>query len=280
MMDTRDAEHDFEIEVSENENRKDFSRTEREEVYTRYVQMKLQQSGPIGPRVHAVETEAAKLLGTSRTNMNREREILANRDLLDSADFADWDEGKLSTNKAFQKIKAAQKKAEQERDAARRELDAVQQDLASAWQAQEDAETEAVVLRRKIESMEKPEVIERIVEVVPEDYDSTKKRVADLKRDNDRLNREYQEMRQRKQEADRQLEQANELLGEKARTSGAQRDIEQFTASTNAFIRQHAGRALAFDQFDRVDDATQAEFRNAVANLFAFAQNLVQMTEM
>lgn len=104
MMDTRDAEHELEIEVSENENRKDFSRTEREEVYTRYVRMRLQQSGPIGPRVHAVEAEAAKLLGTSRTNMNREREILANRDLLDPSDFADWDEGKLSTNKAYQRI--------------------------------------------------------------------------------------------------------------------------------------------------------------------------------
>lgn len=36
--------------------------------------------------------------------MRRELFIADNRDLLDPADFADWDEGKLSTNKAYQRI--------------------------------------------------------------------------------------------------------------------------------------------------------------------------------
>lgn len=61
MMDTRDAEHEFDVEVSENENRKDFSRTEREAIYTKYVEFKLKNAGPIGPRLHPIEHEAAKL---------------------------------------------------------------------------------------------------------------------------------------------------------------------------------------------------------------------------
>jgi hypothetical protein len=38
--------------------------------------------------------------------MEKEISIVDNKDLLTPEDFADWDEGKLSTNKAFQKVKA------------------------------------------------------------------------------------------------------------------------------------------------------------------------------
>ena len=190
MMDTRDAEHELEIEVSENENRKDFSRTEREEVYTRYVRMRLQQSGPIGPRVHAVEAEAAKLLGTSRTNMNREREILANRDLLDPADFAEWDEGKLSTNKAYQRIKAAKEQAERERDDARETVSMVQR-VADALKAERDEAREEVSALEKqndelYELANTQQVVEREVvrNVVPEDYEDMKRRVRELEGSN------------------------------------------------------------------------------------------------
>lgn len=275
QIDTRDAEHDFDIEVSENESRKDFSRTEREAIYTRRVEARLaSRVSPIGLDANKVEREVAAELGTSRTNMQREQKIIANSDLLDPADFAEWDEGKLSTNNAYQRIKEAKAQAERERDAARRELDAAHQDLADAWQAQEDAETEVVVLKRKLESIEKPkpEVVTREVvrEVKPKDYDS-------LRQDNERLNREYQEMWRKKQELGRQLEQANELLGEKSRTDNARWDIEVLTSATNAYLRQYGGKVWAFDQFDRVDKATQDEFEKAMTGMAAFAQNIVQM---
>lgn len=210
MMDTRDAEHDFEIEVSENENRKDFSRTEREEVYTRYVQMRLQQSGPIGPRVHAVEAEAAKLLGTSRTNMNREREILANRDLLDPADFADWDEGKLSTNKAFQRIKAAQKQAEQERDEA-------EHDAAELRGKLSDLRDEVAALEKQNDELydltQQQQVVEREVvrEVVPEDYADIKRHVRELENGNRLYSDENASLRKQLEDAQSKLDGSDAL---------------------------------------------------------------------
>ena len=156
MMDTKDVEHDLEVEISENETRKDFSRAEREAIYTRRVEMKMKNSGVNLPRKKA-EEDVAKEMGTSRSNMQHERKIIENRDLLDPSDFADWDEGKLSTNKAYQKLKAAQSEAE-------RKL------------AEKD---------RKIFELENrpAEIREVVKEVVPEDYKHLKQELHKSQRE-------------------------------------------------------------------------------------------------
>lgn len=277
-----DAEQALRMEISENECRKEFTMTERLAYAEKLQAIKAAEAykrmlaGKADPSQNIVkgraDDEVASAIGTNRETLRQARIVADNANLLDPAEFADWDEGKLSTNKAYQRIKEAKARAERERDAARRELDAAQQDLADAWQAQEDAETEAVMLKRKLESIEKPkpEVREVVREVKPKDYDS-------LRQDNERLNREYQEMWRKKRELDRQLEQANELLGEKGRTDSAQRDIEALTSATNAYLRQYGGKVWAFDQFDRVDKATQEEFEKAITSMAAFAQNMAQM---
>lgn len=58
------------------------------------------------------EIVANKLgIGSSNT-YRREKFIADNRDKLTPEDFADWDEGRLSTNKAYQRIKARLQEAE------------------------------------------------------------------------------------------------------------------------------------------------------------------------
>ena len=52
------------------------------------------------------DDSVAKKLGFgSRDTYRKEKYIADNRDSLTPEDFAEWDEGKLSTNKAFMKIK-------------------------------------------------------------------------------------------------------------------------------------------------------------------------------
>ena len=280
MVESEDEAQDIEIELSENNVRRNFTGSELAEGLRRQMAIEAEKARerqtlgetlPEGSGGRARD-KAGAAFGISGKQAEKVLFVADNSDLLDPADFADWDDGKLSTNKAYQRIKEAKARAERERDAARQELDAVQQDLADAWQAQEDAETEAVMLKRKLESIEKPkpEVREVVREVKPKDYDS-------LRQDNERLNREYQEMWRKKRELDRQLEQANELLGEKGRTDSAQRDIEALTSATNAYLRQYGGKVWAFDQFDRVDKATQEEFEKAITSMAAFAQNMTQM---
>lgn len=115
-MAVKDAEHQLNLEISENEARKDFSKTERID-YARRLEriesLKAEKRMKIG-KVDPMETfpqgttrdiVASKLGIGSGKQYEKEKYIADNRDFLTPEDFADWDEGKLSTNKAFKKIK-------------------------------------------------------------------------------------------------------------------------------------------------------------------------------
>ena len=283
MMDTRDAEHELNIEISENDVRKDFTKSERVDYMKRLLrieQVKAEERKKAGTSV-ANATEVgrsdeitAKQFDISAKTMRREMAIVDNRDLLDPADFAEWDEGKLSTNKTYQRLKAAQRQAERERDTA-------MQDLEDAFKANEAMQDEVDKLQQQLAQKPKPEVIEREVvrEVVPDDYEATKRRVDGLKRENERLNREYHDMWEQKRELDKKLEQANELLGERERDNGANRDIEQFINSIYSFLNRYGGKSRMFDQYYRVDETTQQECRKSLVALCGFAQNALSMTE-
>ena len=303
VIGARDAEHALLMEISENECRKEFTKTERLSYARKLARIEAAKAKerqgtrtdlvadlPQGSTGGKTRDKVAEQLGTSATQLRQEQFIEDNRDLLDPADFAEWDEGKLSTNKAFQRIKAAMAQAEKERDEARKDAEEVselygkvivqrdeaKEDLASERAKNLELGSQIANLRHQVSEKPEPEVIEREVvrEVVPEDV---QKRINSLERENRRLNDEYQQMWRKKREADAKLDQANELLGEKERNDNAQRDIEHLTVATNTYLRNYGGKAWAFDQFYRVDESAQAEFTKAISNLAAFAQNLVQM---
>lgn len=218
------------------------------------------------------KTETIEDSGMSLKTAYQLEQLAANPDVVQAVLDKAEAEGRVASRKQVLDAIRERKLAEQERDKAR-------QDLADAYRSAELMESEVASLKRQVAAKPQPEVIEREVvrEVPPADYEDLKKRASSLQREADRLTREYREMWQKKQEAESRLEQANELLGEKGRNDNAQRDIEQLTAATNAYLRQYGGKAWAFDQFHRVDEVTQEEFVKAINNMFAFAQNLSAM---
>lgn len=148
-MDTRDAEHELNIEISENEVRKGFTKSERVDYMKRLYRIEQAKAkerqatstGGADPQLRENSHKAARAdeataeqFGISSNTMRRELFIADNANLLDPADFADWDEGKLSTNKAYQKIKAAQAQAERERKLAEQERDNARKELAKGTQ--------------------------------------------------------------------------------------------------------------------------------------------------
>ena len=110
MMDTRDAEHELNIEISENDDRKEFSKAERVDYMRRLwriEQAKAAERMNAGvkadedPRQNSAEggradDKTAEQFGISRDTMKKEMQIVDNKDLLTPEDFADWDEGRLS----------------------------------------------------------------------------------------------------------------------------------------------------------------------------------------
>lgn len=192
MMDTRDAEHELNVEISENENRKEFSKAERVDYMKRLLAIEQVKASERmnNPTQKSAEGEArditAKQFGISHDTMKKEISIVDHKDLLDPADFANWDEGKLSTNKAYQAIK----KTLAEKDERIAELESAKSKpsmkdkfyesrIKDLSDTNENLKLKVVELERSEfelksqiaeleESQLEPEV--REVEVVPEDY--------------------------------------------------------------------------------------------------------------
>lgn len=73
--------------------------------------------------------KAAEQFGISGKQAEKVLFVDDHRDLLDPSDFADWDEGKLSTNKVYKKLKAQLDEAKEKEAASQVELGKIRADL-------------------------------------------------------------------------------------------------------------------------------------------------------
>lgn len=191
MLDTRDEAHDLAVEMSENNMRRNFTGSELAAGIRRQMELEsakarerqaLGETLPKGSGGRARD-KAGEAFGISGRQAQKVMFVDEHRDLLDPADFADWDEGRLSTNKAFQRIKAAQRKAEQERDDARFVADRLKAE-------RDDAREEIAALEKQNDELYQlantAQVVEREVvrDVVPADYEDVKRRVRELEGSN------------------------------------------------------------------------------------------------
>lgn len=117
VMDTRDADHELSIELSENLTRKSFTREEaidagrRLERIERAKAEERMKSGkpcpevknPQGKKIRNPQTRdiVAKKLGMCGKQYEREKDILENRDLLSDEEFDEWNLREVSTNKTY-----------------------------------------------------------------------------------------------------------------------------------------------------------------------------------
>lgn len=195
MMDTRDAEHELNVEISENDVRKGFTKSERVDYMKRLLrieQAKAKERQESGVRENSHEggrsdEKTAEQFGVSSNTMRKEITIVDNKDLLEQSDFADWDEGKLSTNKAFQKIKAKQKEAEEENERLRKIINTI------------DAEN----IKLKLQKKERKEIVKK-VEVIPDDYEELKQSREASKKEYANLRKEYDRMADKWKQAERE----------------------------------------------------------------------------
>lgn len=178
MMDTRDAEHELNIEISENDCRKDFSKAERVDYMYRLMRIEKEKARERqGTRTDIVQNFAkgdtgkardktAAAFGVSGETMRKEMQIVENKDLLTPEDFADWDEGRLSTNKAFKKVKAQLEQVQQEKQAAAEALTQLNKQVREIAEENKKLKADNRVLANRV----KPETIY----LEPDDYQQMK----------------------------------------------------------------------------------------------------------
>lgn len=283
MMDTRDAEHELKVEISENDVRKDFTKAERVDYMKRLLRIEQakareRQASTLKQNVDTVrqnssERQNSAEVGRSRDavseqfnishdTMRKEIAIADNRELLGPADFADWDEGRLSTNKAYQKIKAELERQKQ-------------QNTAQAVQLSEQQEQIAALQSRK------PEVMEVIkeVEVFPKDYEEVKQDRDKARKTAARWEEEFAKMRKDYFNAEDRVKKLESQIGADRKLLDANLTINQFTQATHSYIQRYGGHIWAFTEINNVDEPTKLDFIKAIQSLDAFAQQLLRNLE-
>ena len=256
MMDTKDAEHELNIEISENENRKAFSKSERVDYMKRLLRIEQskdderKKSGKkdLSENSHEGRSDerTAEQFGISSNTMRKEMSIVDNKDLLTPEDFADWDEGKLSTNKAFQKIKAEMKDLQEERD----------------------------YLAFKLEEAGKQEP--KTVEVVPDDYEQLKDDATLFRTQAKSAEASRKQIEKELNEAKKRIKDLEERKGIADLQKKLEEEAGYFAIRTYDYIQKNGGYVWITERIDQLPAKQRKEFINTVYAIDAFAKQMIQ----
>lgn len=237
---TLSDEEKINIEISENEVRKDFSKAERIEYARRLERIEsLKARGREMAGVNPVENfpqgktrdiVAEKLNIGSGKQYEKEKTIVDNKSLLDPTDFAEWDEGKLSTNKAFQKIKAELEK-----------------------------EKEKV---KELESKPQKTVVK---EVAPDDYTQVKKDFAYMQSQYEEMAKKWKNSEAEKRKLIQEKEDPQNKQSENIRKSAL-----MFNAGIANFIENYGGYIWLTGYLDYMTETEKKGFLSGVNALEAW----------
>lgn len=247
MMDTRDAEHELNVEISENESRKEFSKAERADYMRRLMRIEQAKAKERmeNPTQKSAEGESRKIVakqfGISHDTMKKEIDIVEHKDLIPPEDFADWDEGKLSTNKVFQSLKSRV--------------------------AQTDREVK--FYKDRISYLEKQKT--QTVEVVPDDYKEVKKKAriaeAEKKQLEDKLTDSYKKQR----ELEDQIRELQEVTKEGIDHENLSENVYFFCTTANNFVGNVGGLVWLTEHIAEMPAKERDLFLKASAALQDFA---------
>jgi ParB family chromosome partitioning protein len=256
-----DAEQALRIEIAENENRKDFSLSERQE----YMQKLIEIKKSTGANLHQAEKETAKEIGIgSRRQYYKEKFITENAD---EELIKQLDEEQISIHGAYQKLKKEKEELEEKKK--------------QAEQRAESAGNMYEKIRREKEELEQkePEVIEKVeeVEVIPETVQQRIKeleeRIGNLKK----YKNDIKNYKQKKNEVDKEL---NELL-EYKRSLKEESDIAAQRAEIVQGVRGKVNKIInekgSLEQLFKKD----VELRNVdLYNINEMADSLTEISQL
>jgi ParB family chromosome partitioning protein len=311
MMDTRDAEHELEIEISENEVRKEFSRAERIDYAKRLERIESAKArtrmGESGGNISTPEGKTRDIVATkmgigSGKQYEKEKYVVEHQAILEPEDFADWDEGRLSTNKAYQKIKA-ELAAKEERIA---ELEAdkdkpsvkdkfYENRIKNLGEKNESLKARVVELeqsefdlKEKLEELEstqpEPETVE--IEVVPEDYEQSKrdaKHFRELANTNkasyDELMAKYTKKCNEALELQDQIADLKQVTQEGLEHGNLSENVFYFCSLANNFVGNVGGLVWLTERIADMPEKERGLFLKAARALGSFSQAFIQNLE-
>lgn len=262
VMDTRDLEHELNIELSENEERLGFTKSERAELIKKLLKIqeekcKERMSAGGGSGVSGrlksdnptrADEEVAKQFGIGRDTLRKELTISDNKELLDPQDFADWDDGKLSTNKAYQKIKQELNKEKEHNEALQREIQLKNADL--------------TIAQNEVKALKERPQREIVKEVIPDDYEDIKSKAKCFEDDFHHMQKAYEEMAEKWKKAEREKSQVEAAW--QSEKENPQEQVRQsalfFCAGIANFLEKYGGYIWLADHINELPDEEKRGF--------------------
>ncbi len=208
IMKVEDAEHKLNLEINENENRKDFNKSERIE-YARQLERieRVKAKERQGNRTDLDVTQnfvgsetddivARKLEIGSGEQYRKEKYIADNAD---PETLEQWNNEEISTHKAYTKVKELEKKLKEQEEIVKEKDEEIGELRVS---------NSSLYGELQIEKSKEPEVVEKevIKEVVPEDYEDLKEQLDDLLEIQKDLQNQLYEAQQKPKEVVKEVE--------------------------------------------------------------------------
>lgn len=269
VMKVEDAEHKLNLEINENENRKDFNKSERIE-YARQLErierVKASQREKAGVAIDPSQNFeqgrsddiVAGKLGIGSGEQYRKEKYIA--DNADPETLEQWNKEEISTHKAYQKIKELEKQLSEKEEDLKEQSEI---NLSLAYELEEERNKE-------------PEVVEKEVvkEVVPDDYHLTKQQLEQMQ----------EVIRKQKAQIDRQKID-NKLLKAQEQNTKEELESEKFvkkkisqitdmTVTITEFIDKMGGMLYMSEYVDLMPLEYRKVFLKAVTHLRDFADQL------
>lgn len=284
-------EEKLNVEISENEVRKDFSKAERIEYARRLEKLEAAKakerqketqfgSNTVRPNLDAPgradEAVAAKLGIGGRSTYRKEKFIVDNQSSLTPEDFAEWDEGKLSTNKAFNRIKEKLKAAEEKNQEQERKLSSAQnlvadykKDNSQLQQRLDQVNVDNRKLRSENETLKQQnqQKSEPIVKEVQVENPETLKELEAYRKDYRTLEKEYSKNKDELLKLKEEMRSIKANAPEEQFNKKLKDDTIFFCSRVADFIKTMGGYVWITDYINELPDRERRSYISAVKAL-------------
>lgn len=281
-------ERKLRMEISENEVRQGFSMSERVDYARRLTRIEAAKAAKRMVDAHAnvappksaelgeTRDKVAAAVGFGRDKLKKAQEIVDHKADIDPEDFAAWDDGKLSTNKVYQDLKAKLAETTDKLDDTNHMLEIyIQRAMGEAEKADKarkrlsEVETENIALKNR-----EPEVITKVI--APDDYGELKDKLEETARSEQIMAAERQRYLEELRDARKRIEEMESRGDEAAAQAKMEREVEFFKAYTTDFVQRMGGYVWIADKADDLPEDARKAFKQAVLNVRGWTEAMLR----
>ena len=296
IMKVEDAEHKLNLEINENENRKDFNKSERIE-YARQLERiervkakqrqatstgganpQLTENFPEGENAETRDIVAEKMGIGSGKQYEKEKYIADNAD---PETLEQWNNEEISTHKAYTKVKELEKQLEESTAANKRladkviELEQREPEIIEKEVVPEDYEDlkeqqkDLLDIQRNLEE-ELYQERKNVKEIEPKDYKDLKLKAKEI----DKLHEEIKRKNMQISSLQNKEKEALEKLEEYDANKKIINDLRDFMWSIDTFIRRVGGLIYLTDYYKELSKEDKKYFDNSVDRIYDWSGQL------